>query len=155
MTHEPTTHEPQTPRADRPSTEPDEELRLLVQKLARRIRAERAGSGVSDTQLGVLWRLITEGRSTPGRLAEAEKVSPPSINRTLNALEASGYVRREPSRDDARQVWVTATPAGVDLVTETRRLRNAWFYEQLARLSADERAALDAVRPVLQKLADA
>lgn len=146
---------PEPADAPRPSTEPDEELRLLVQKLARRIRAERAGSGVSDTQLGVLWRLVTEGRSTPGRLADAEKVSPPSINRTLNALEASGYVRREPSSDDARQVWVTLTPAGDELIAETRRLRNAWFHEQLMALSADERATLDAVRPVLQKLADA
>lgn len=149
------TDAPPTPPTDRPATEPDEELRLLVQKLARRIRAERAGSGVSDTQLGVLWRLVSEGRSTPGRLAEAEKVSPPSINRTLNALEASGYVRREPSRDDARQVWVSLTPAGDELIAETRRLRNAWFHEQLTALSAEERATLDAVRPVLQKLADA
>ena len=133
--------------------DPDEELRVLLQQVARRIRAEREGSGVSDSQLSVLWQLVAGGRSTPGALAEHEHVSPPSINRTLNGLEASGYISREPSSDDARQVWVTITPAGKELIAETRRLRNAWFHGQLVALSASDRRALEAVRPVLRRLA--
>ena len=133
--------------------DPDEELRVLLQQVARRIRAERAGSGVTDSQLSVLWRLLSGGRTTPGALAEHERVSPPSINRTLNGLEAFGYITREPSSDDARQVWVTLTPAGEELIAETRRLRNAWFHEQLEALSPAERRALEAVRPVLRRLA--
>lgn len=136
------------------TTDPDEELRVLIQKVARRIRAERGGEGVTDTQLGVLWQLETHGRSTPGVLAERERVSPPSMNRTINALEAAGYVRREPSDQDARQVWVSLTQAGLDLIAETRRLRTAWFHRQLDALDDDEREALEAVRPVLRKLAE-
>lgn len=136
------------------TTDPDEELRVLIQKVARRIRAERGGEGVTDTQLGVLWQLETHGRSTPGVLAERERVSPPSMNRTINALEAAGYVRREPSDQDARQVWVSLTQAGLELIAETRRLRTAWFHRQLDALDDDEREALEAVRPVLRKLAE-
>ena len=136
-------------------TDPEEELRVLIQKVARRIRAERAGDGISDSQLGVLWYLEAEGRVTPGGLAAAEKVSAPSMNRTLNALEASGLVRRTPSDDDARCVWVTLTPVGEQVIAETRRLRQQWFHEQLEGLTADERAALEAVRPILRRLADA
>ena len=135
------------------TTDPDEELRVLLQQVARRIRAERAGSGVTDSQLSVLWRLVAGGRTTPGALAEHERVSPPSINRTLNGLEASGFISREPSIEDARQVWVTITPAGQELVAETRRLRNAWFHEQLEALAPAERRALEAVRPILRRLA--
>ena len=80
-------------------------------------------------------------------------MSPPSINRTLNGLEASGFITREPSSEDARQVWVTITPAGHELVAETRRLRNAWFHEQLEALTSTERRALEAVRPILRRLA--
>ncbi|GAA1732257.1 MAG: MarR family winged helix-turn-helix transcriptional regulator [Microcella sp.] len=137
------------------ATDPEEELRVLIQKVARRIRAERAGEGISDSQLGVLWRLASEGRCTPSGLATAEKVSAPSMNRTLNALEASGLVRRDPSDDDARSVWVTITPAGEQVIAETRRLRQQWFHSQLETLSDAERSALEEVRPILRRLADA
>lgn len=140
---------------DLQTTDPEEELRVLIQKVARRIRAERAGEGISDSQLGVLWRLASDGRSTPGGLATAEKVSAPSMNRTLNALEASGFVQRATSDDDARCVWVTITGAGEQVIAETRRLRQQWFHEQLETLSDVERSALEEVRPILRRLADA
>lgn len=136
------------------ATDPHEELRVLIQKVARRIRAERGGEGVTDSQLGVLWRLASEGRCTPGGLADSERVSPPSMNRTVNALEALGYVRREPSETDARQVWVILTRDGDELIAETRRLRNAWFHEQLDALEPAERDALEAAMDALRKLAD-
>ena len=135
-------------------TDPEEELRVLIQKVARRIRAERASEGISDSQLGVLWRLASEGRCTPGGLATAEKVSAPSMNRTLNALEASGLVQRAPSDDDARMVWVTITAAGEHVIAETRRLRQQWFHAQLEALSPAERIALEEVQPILRRLAD-
>lgn len=136
------------------ATDPHEELRVLIQKVARRIRAERGGEGVTDSQLGVLWRLASEGRCTPGGLADSERVSPPSMNRTVNALETLGYVRREPSETDARQVWVILTREGDELIAETRRLRNAWFHEQLDALEPAERDALEAAMDALRKLAD-
>jgi DNA-binding MarR family transcriptional regulator len=136
-------------------TDPYEELRVLIQKVARRIRAERAGEGISDSHLGVLWWLASEGRCTPGGLATAEKVSAPSMNRTLNALEANGLVQREPSVDDARKVWVSITAAGEHVIAETRRLRQQWFHAQLEVLTPAERAALEGVRPILRRLADA
>ena len=136
-------------------TDPEEELRVLIQKVARRIRAKRAGEGISDSQLGVLWRLASEGRCTPGGLASAEKVSAPSMNRTLNALETGALVRREPRDDDARKVGVSIPPAGDHVITETRRLRQQWFHAQLEALTAPERAALEGVRAILRRLADA
>ena len=135
--------------------EPEEELRVLIQKVARRIRAERAESDISDMQLSVLWKVATGGRHTPGSLAEVEHVSPPSMNRTVNALESAGYVRRELSEADARQVLVTITPLGEALLNETRRRRSAWFHEQLEELTSEQRRALEAVRPILRTLADA
>lgn len=136
-------------------TDPEDELRVLIQKVARRIRAERASEGVSDSQLGVLLRLASDGRSTPSGLATAEKVSAPSMNRTLNALEAASLVQRAPSDDDARCVWVTLTPRGEQVITETRRMRQQWFHDQLATLTDAERSALEEVRPLLRRLADA
>jgi len=131
-----------------------EELRLLIQKVARRIRNNRSSDDLSDSQLGVLFHLELVGDRSPGQLAAHERVSPPSMNRTLNGLETAGLVARHAAEDDARRVRVTLTPAGVALIAETRALRAAWFSQQLAGLSADERRALEAALPVLRKLAE-
>jgi DNA-binding MarR family transcriptional regulator len=130
-----------------------DELRLLVQRLARRIRNNRADGSMSDTKMGVLFRLEISP-ATPGQLAERERVTPPSMNRTLNALEQAGLVARSPDPDDARRVNVTLTTEGAELIAETRRLRTEWFGDRLAELSPDERAALRAVIPVLRHLSE-
>ncbi|MEQ1738206.1 MAG: MarR family transcriptional regulator [Rhodoglobus sp.] len=131
----------------------DEELRILIQKVARRIRSNRSDEDLSDSQLGVLFRL-EEGDHTPGALAARERVSPPSMNRTLNGLEKTGYIARHPATDDARSVRVTLTPAGRSQIAETRAARAVWFSQRMHDLSTDERAALEAVVPILRSLAD-
>lgn len=131
----------------------DEELRILLQRTARRIRNNLADGTMSDTKMGVLFRLEA-GPTTPSGLAERERVTPPSMNRTLNALEQAGLVARAPDPDDARRVVVTITAAGIALITETRRLRATWFSQRLAELTPDERATLEAVIPVLHRIAE-
>jgi DNA-binding MarR family transcriptional regulator len=131
----------------------DEELRLLIQKVARRIRNNRADDALSDSQLGVLFQLESDDHS-PGELAAYERVTPPSMNRTLNGLERAGLVTRHPADDDARRVRVSITPAGLAQIAATRALRTAWFSQRLADLTPDERRALEAVTPTLRRLAD-
>ncbi|MET0161856.1 MAG: MarR family transcriptional regulator [Microbacteriaceae bacterium] len=133
--------------------EQEHELRILIQRVSRRIRVER-GANVSDSQLGVLGHLHREGPTTPGELAALERVSPPSMNRTINALAEAGRVRRDPSPDDARKVLVSITEGGEELILETKRLRSAWFHARLDELGADDLDALAAVLPVLRRLAD-
>lgn len=131
----------------------DDELRLLIQKVARRIRNNKASDDLGDSQLGVLFKLENTALS-PSELAAQERVTPPSMNRTLNGLEQAGLVTRTPSADDARRVLVGITDAGRAQIAQTRALRTAWFSQQLAGLSADERRALEAVIPVLRHLAE-
>jgi DNA-binding MarR family transcriptional regulator len=136
-----------------PPADPDEELRILIQRLSRRIRAERADH-VPDAQLSVLVHLHQHGPSTPSRLAELDRVTPPSMNRTVNQLEEQGRVARTPDPDDGRRVVVHLTDAGRAFVDETRRLRRAWFTRQLDALAPQERRLLEEVTPILRRLAD-
>jgi DNA-binding MarR family transcriptional regulator len=133
--------------------ESDEELRMLLQRVSRRIRNNLADGTMSDAKMGVLFRVETDP-ATPSQLAERERVTPPSMNRTLNALEEAGLVARHPDPEDARRVNVTITDAGLALILETRRLRTAWFTQRLAELSPAERASLEAVIPVLRRIAE-
>jgi DNA-binding MarR family transcriptional regulator len=131
-------------------------LRISVSRLARRLRAERVAQGLqpglSDTQLGALATLVNHGPTTPGELAEHEKVQPPSMTRIIGVLEERGLVMRAPHSTDRRQVVLTVTDGGRQLVYQARRLREAWLARLLRELTPQERAALRAAAPILEKL---
>ena len=131
----------------------EDDLRIVLQQISRLIRHNRSSDDVSDSQLSVLFHLGFYGPQSPGELAGRERVTPPSMNRTLNGLEEAGYITRSKSPDDARKVVVELTPAATALVAETRRLRTAWFSRRLAELDPAERADLLRVVPILQRLA--
>jgi DNA-binding MarR family transcriptional regulator len=128
------------------------ELRLVVMRLARLIRAERAEGEVADNQRSVLFFLFDNGAQSLGAVADNDRVTPPSMNRTINALLERGYVTRVTSVDDGRKVSIDLTDAGRTFVKVTRRKRDAWFAARLAKLTSEERAILEAAGPVLLKL---
>lgn len=130
------------------------ELRLSIGRLARRLRAQKADDSISDSQFSVLASLMLNGDCTIGSLSASEKVTPPSMNRTVNALEAAGYVARASAPDDGRKVVVSLTPAGRELIEQTRMQRDAWFVARLKALDPAQRAALEAAASVLKELAD-
>jgi len=134
--------------------QPEDDLRLAIMRLSRRIRAERAGEDVTDGQLSVLFVLGKEGAQTLGSLAEHERVTPPSMNRTVNALVEAGLVTRDSSPDDGRKVLIQSTETGLEIAKETKRRRVAWFARQLATLTPGQRATIDAATPILRELAD-
>jgi DNA-binding MarR family transcriptional regulator len=74
------------------------------------------------------------------------------MTRVISVLVDSQLVRREPHPSDRRQVVLTATDVGRDLVSKARRRREAWLAQRLKELSPAERAALRAAAPVLEKL---
>jgi len=136
------------------SEQSEDDLRIAILRLSRRMRLERAGEDVTDGQLSVLFVLWKEGPQTLGSLAEHDRVTPPSMNRTVNALVEAALVTRESSPDDGRKVLITATEAGLEIARETKRRRVAWFARQLDTLTPQQRASIDAATPILRQLAD-
>jgi DNA-binding MarR family transcriptional regulator len=132
-------------------------LRISVSRLARRLRAQRTASGLteavlSETQLAALAALEGHQAMTPGELAEHEKVQPPSMTRVIAVLEERSLVLRSPHPTDRRQVVLTVTEEGRALVQRVRRRKDAWLARRLAELTAGERATLRAAVPILEKL---
>jgi DNA-binding MarR family transcriptional regulator len=132
-------------------------LRISVSRLARRLRVERLGLGeteaiLSDIQLAALSALERHESMTPGELADHEKVQPPSMTRVIAVLEERGLVLRAPHATDRRQVVLTVTAEGRNLVQRVRRRRDAWLAQRLQELSPEERQILRAAAPVLEKI---
>ena len=132
----------------------NDDLRIALMRLVRRMRLERADGDISDGQLSVLFVLWKEGPQTLGSLSEHERVSPPSMNRTVNALVDANLVTRNSSPDDGRKVLIEATDAGLEIAKETKRRRAVWFAQRLDALPREQRDTLAAAAPILRELAD-
>ena len=128
-------------------------LRLSVMRLARRLRAERADTSLTLSQLAALATLDTHGPLAPGELAAHERVQPPSMTRLVAALESAGLVGRSAHPTDRRQVQLAISPAGTALLREDRRRRDAWLAQRLRDLDPADREVLRAATAVLERLA--
>ena len=129
------------------------QVRLATIRLARRIRAQKSDDRVTDSQMTVLMHLAKHGSMTLSELAEAERISAPSMNRTVDCLETAGHVVRTPDDVDRRKTNIALTAGGGGIVTETVSVRNAWLTEHLRHLSAEERATLVAAAEIMGRLA--
>ncbi len=131
------------------------ELRTSVMRLRRRLAHEvHPDNELSLNQMAVLGCLFRHGGAlTVGELASAERVQPPSMTRTVNALERSGEVVRRPHESDGRQVVVQLSDQGRARVLADRDRRDAWLDQRLRELSPDQRATLRKAAPILEELA--
>ncbi|HET6966622.1 MAG TPA: MarR family transcriptional regulator [Ornithinibacter sp.] len=127
------------------------DLRMACMRISRRIRFESTAP-VAPHQFSVLVRLEEQVR-TPKELAAIEKVSAPSMTRTVNALVGAGLVARADDPADGRQVILSLTPEGRATIRDTRRRRDQWLAVRLERLSDDERRLLAEAAELLERMA--
>src|SRR2546429_9217259 len=105
-------------------------LRISVSRLARRLRAQRTTSGMteavlSETQLAALSALEKHQAMTPGELAEHEKGQPPPMTPVIAVLEERSLVVRSPHPTDRRRVILTVPEAGRAVVPRAPRRKEA------------------------------
>lgn len=130
------------------------DLSLAVVRLARQLRFRRPDSPVSLSQLSALATLAKEGPMTPGALAIRERVRPPSMTRVIASLVELGFVDRSAHPDDGRQVLVSVSPAGTELIEVERRASREWLQQRLAELAPEERKTLVAAAELMTSIVD-
>lgn len=91
---------------------------------------------------------------TPGALAIRERVRPSSMTRVIASLADMGFVDRAPHPIDGRQVLVSVSESGAELVKAARRARQEWLAERLATLNRSERDILRSAADLMLALVD-
>lgn len=129
------------------------DFRVAVNRLSRTLRAQKADSTMSDAVFSALARLHREGPLTLADLSRHEGVTPPSMTKTVAALVERGLATKADHGDDRRKVLIAATPAGADVVVETRRRRDDWLTPRLAVLTPAERRVLTEATDIMRRLA--
>src|SRR5690606_42066645 len=69
----------------------------------------------------IMLALAREDGQTPGSLAERLGVRPPTITKTINRLQAQGFVEKRASSSDARQAHIFLTDAGRETIRAVER----------------------------------
>lgn len=127
------------------------ELRVVLGRLIRRLRAEH---GFSLAQGAVLGRLDREGPQSVSDLAAKERMRPQSMAQTVADLEAERFVRREPDPDDRRRALASLTDAGRELLADSRQRREGWLERAIEELPASDRETVERAVVLLAHLAD-
>lgn len=116
------------------------DLRMACQQVSRRVRFE-SGSELAPHHASVLFKLL-DGPRTPGELAELDRISAPSMTRTVNCLAERGLVDTRDHPSDGRSKLVVLTEAGRTLLDATVQARDDWMVRKLQGLEKDELTVL-------------
>jgi DNA-binding MarR family transcriptional regulator len=127
------------------------ELRVVLGRLMRRLRAEH---GFSLAQGAVLGRLDREGPQSVSDLAGKERMRPQSMAQTVSDLEAEGFVARTPDPDDRRRALISLTDGGHELLAASRQRREGWLVRAIEELPEEDRATVERAVVLLAHLAD-
>jgi len=131
-----------------------ERLRAVVGRLSRRLRETRAGSGLTPTQISVLFSIVRLGPLTMTALAEREALNPTMLSRVLAGLCEAGLVERSSDPSDRRVALAAPTAAGRRLRERIQRERSDALALHLTALEPAEQEAILAAIPALEALAE-
>jgi DNA-binding MarR family transcriptional regulator len=134
--------------------EANERLRAVIGRLSRRLRPTRAGSGLTPTQISVLFTVVRQGPLGLSELARIESLNATMLSRSVGQLCEAGLVRRSADPDDRRQASVAATAAGRRMRERIHRERTRALGAHVEELEQGERELLWRALPVLERLAE-
>ena len=127
---------------------------MAIARLTRMLRQYADPEAtLSQSLVSALATVDRCGPVTLGRLAELERVQPPSMTRIVAKLEEQGLLVRELDDRDRRVARVTTTAAGDAFLKQSRSRRNEFLDARLAELSADDLEAITRALPAIERLA--
>ncbi len=128
-------------------------LRMVLGRVGRILR-QQADDSLPYPQISLLFCISRSEPVTPSQLATLERVTPPSVTRSLDTLEHLGFVSREPSPRDRRVSVIRLTIEGHRECARLLHSRDVWLSDHLTHLSSAELTKLIELTPVLEKLCD-
>jgi DNA-binding MarR family transcriptional regulator len=139
---------------DPAQTESTARLRAVIGRLSRRLRPTVAGSGLTPSQISVLFTVVRLGPIGLSELAGIESLNPTMLSRITAQLCDSQLIRRSADPGDRRSAFVGATAAGRRMRERIHRERTQALSAHVQNLEEHQREALWNALPVLEELAE-
>jgi|SRR6478672_541585 len=131
-----------------------DQFRPVLLRLARELRREAQSLGITGGQVALLAQIRKSPGITASELAEHERMSAAGMSGHIGRLEAAKLIERTRAAD-RRRIGLTLTPEGAKILASVRKRRTVWLAERLDGLSDDEREAITAALPALERLLEA
>jgi len=129
-------------------------LRAVITRLSRQLNASATHEGLTPSQASVLGLIGGRGPLSLAELAKLESLNPTMVSRIVGRLEELGLIRRRQNPDDLRAAWVEITPEGRLMVDRIRESRGQVVSTRLEQLGPEDRDAIIAALPALERLAE-
>ena len=126
-------------------------LRLAIMRLARRLR-QQADADATPSMLSALASIEYRQPVTLGELAEAERVTPPTMSKIVARLQEDELVTRTPDPDDKRIQRLSLSIRGERFIARSKSRKNAYLAKKLRKLEPHEVAKLEAAVAVIEKI---
>ncbi len=128
-------------------------LRIAVARMSRWLRPTSSAGSLTATEVDLVLVAAKRGPASMSEMAAFCGVNPTMLSRMVPRLVAAGLLERHQG-DDRRVSLVQATPLGRRLVGRVLSERDDALSVLMAALTDQERQALAAATPVLERLAD-
>lgn len=135
-------------------SEPTARLRAVLGRLSRRLRPTLAGSGLTPSEISVLFTIVRFGPLRLSEVAEIERLNPTMLSRIAAQLSDAGLIRRSADPGDRRAALVQASAAGRRMRERIHRERTRALDAHVQELDESQREALWRALPVLEELAE-
>lgn len=129
-----------------------ERFHHLAIVMLRGMRAVDEATGFTGPRASALSVLVFRGPQSLGELAAAEGVKPPTMSRLVKAMRAEGLVESSSPEGDQRRVRIAASTKGARLLVKGRARRLAALARLLEGASPRERAALETVVELMERV---
>lgn len=126
---------------------------LLLWYVRRHMRRHR--KGLSVPQFRVLNKIQDNPDASLSCVAEHLGASLPTASRIVAILVDRGFLARQESRQDRRQMKLTLTPAGRSIVESARRASVAQIDREFSRISTADRSAVQGAMAILHSFVSA
>ncbi len=132
-------------------------LRSVISALHKGLRRQSDSvNNYSMTEMETIGHLFRSPSLLPTELASLTKVKTQSMSQILKKLEEQSIIKRTPSKEDKRKVYISLTSFGKKMVEKVKYDKDEWLKNAIDKsLTEKEKVLLTKVLPVLNKLNEA
>ena len=131
-------------------------LRSVISALYKGLRKQMHSVNIySMTEMETISHLARSSPLLPTELAALTRVKTQSMSQILKKMEEQGVIKRSPSKDDKRKVYISLTSFGMKMVDKAKYDKDEWLSRVIeVNLTKKEKDLLVKLLPVLNKLAE-
>lgn len=129
-------------------------LRAVISALHKSLRRQMSSVNTySMTEMETIGHLSRSGSLLPTELAALTRVKTQSMSQILKEMEEDHVIKRTPSKEDGRKVYISLTTHGKNLVEKARYDKDEWLKTTIENtLTEKEKDLLTKAIPVLSKI---